>query len=194
MAQPKLMLPFGPEAMLARVARLLTDAVDHVAVVAGVDQPLPELPAGVLVLRDRSPGQGPLEGIAVGLRALQPLAEIVFVAGCDMPLVSPDFVRRMIGLAQGFDVAVAHVCGIDQPLAAVYHASVLPIVEQLRCQGRRAPASLLDLVRTRRVPAEELRDVDPELLSLRNVNTPQEYVAALGAAGFPRPLSEKTGA
>ena len=43
---------------------------------------------------------------------------------------------------------------------------------------------LLDRVRTRRVLPDELRDVDPELQSLRNLNTPTDYQAALAAAGY----------
>jgi molybdopterin-guanine dinucleotide biosynthesis protein A len=40
-------------------------------------------------------------------------------------------------------------------------------------------ASLLDFVPTRSVEAEELADLDPTFQSLRNLNTPEEYEAAL---------------
>jgi hypothetical protein len=33
--------------------------------------------------------------------------------------------------------------------------------------------------------ADELMDVDPDLHSLHNINTPEEYAAALETAGLP---------
>jgi hypothetical protein len=43
---------------------------------------------------------------------------------------------------------------------------------------------LFDLVRTREVPVDELRDVDPQLATLRNLNCYDDYLAALVGAGF----------
>lgn len=45
--------------------------------------------------------------------------------------------------------------------------------------------SFHDSVSTRRVDIRELRDVDPELLSLLNVNRPEDYTLALRRAGLP---------
>ena len=39
----------------------------------------------------------------------------------------------------------------------------------------------------REITVAELRVADPELRSLRNVNTPEEYAAALKDAGLPGP-------
>ena len=44
---------------------------------------------------------------------------------------------------------------------------------------------LFDAVRTRRVKPEEMTVVDPELRTLRNLNTPEDYRAALADAGLP---------
>jgi molybdopterin-guanine dinucleotide biosynthesis protein A len=103
-----------------------------------------------------------------------------------VPLLKPVFVRRMIELSAGYEIAVPHVGGFDQPLAAVYQISVLPHVEALLGADRLRPAYLFALVRTRRVTADELTDVDPELQSLANVNSPEEYRAILERAGLSR--------
>jgi molybdopterin-guanine dinucleotide biosynthesis protein A len=47
-----------------------------------------------------------------------------------------------------------------------------------------SPLALFDRVPTRRVIAEELRDIDPSLESLRNINSPDDYRWALHDAGF----------
>jgi hypothetical protein len=43
---------------------------------------------------------------------------------------------------------------------------------------------LFDAVRTRRVQPAELTDADPQLLTLRNLNTPEDYRDALRIAGI----------
>src|SRR3954471_21362428 len=72
MGQDKAALPFGPETMLQRVARLISEVVDpkNLVVVAEADQSLPVLPVGVTVAHDSRQFRGPLEGLATGLRAL----------------------------------------------------------------------------------------------------------------------------
>ena len=192
MGRSKVMLPFGPERMLQRVVRLVAEAVEPVVVVAAVGQELPELPGQVALVHDRQPDRGPLEGVAVGLSMLADRAEAAFVTGCDVPLLVPAFVRRMIELVAGFDVAVPHVEGHDEPLSAVYCTSVVPQVESLVAADRLRPVFVFDQVRTRRVTADELTDVDPKLDSLTNVNTAEAYHAALARAGFePRPLESR---
>jgi molybdopterin-guanine dinucleotide biosynthesis protein A len=101
-----------------------------------------------------------------------------------VPLLVPALVGRLVELSAGYQVAVPHVNGFDEPLAAVYRTSVLPQVESLLAAGRLRPAFLFERVRTRRVTAEELADVDPDLASLANVNTPADYRAALARAGL----------
>jgi molybdopterin-guanine dinucleotide biosynthesis protein A len=138
----------------------------------------------VTIVRDRRPDRGPLEGIAVGLASLSRRCELAFVTACDAPLLRPALVGRLVELAEGYDVAVPHVEGYDHPLSAVYRVSVLPHVESLLSAGRLRPVFLFDRVRTRRVAAAELMDLDPGLESLWNVNTPADYAAALARAGF----------
>jgi molybdopterin-guanine dinucleotide biosynthesis protein A len=184
MGVPKLTLPFGPEVMLARVVRLVSEAVQPVVVVAAIGQELPELPARVLTARDRREDCGPLEGLAVGLAALSGRVEAAFVAACDQPLLLPALIRRVVELAEGYDVAVPYLDEVAEPLSAVYRTSVLPEIEALLAADRRRPAYLFDRVRTRRIHAHELTDVDPGLQSLANVNCLAGYQAALKRAGF----------
>ena len=53
--------------------------------------------------------------------------------------------------------------------------------------GRLAPRFLLDCVATRRMSEAELRAVDPHLDTLKNLNRPEDYLAALAEAGFTAP-------
>ncbi|HEX4137133.1 MAG TPA: molybdenum cofactor guanylyltransferase [Bryobacteraceae bacterium] len=185
MGTSKAMLPFGPETMLQRVLRLLGGVVDPIVAVAARDQELPELPGGVIVTRDEREQRGPLEGLRAGLKALPDSADAAYVTSCDVPLLAPDFVTRMIDLLGDHDIAVMEVDGFPHPLSAVYRRDVLPQVESLLAQDKLRPVFLFDAVRTRRVKPEEMVSVDPQLRTLRNLNTREDYLAALTDAGLP---------
>ena len=184
MGTPKATLPFGPETMLQRVIRLLGAVAAPIVAVAAREQELPELPGDVIVTRDEREARGPLEGLRAGLRALPPSVELAYVTSCDVPLLAPAFVTRMIELLGDRDIAVMEVDGFAHPLSAVYRRDTLPYVESLLAEDRLRPAFLFDAVRTRRVQPAEMASVDPELRTLRNLNTREDYLAALSDAGI----------
>jgi len=193
MGSSKALLPFGPETMLQRVVRILGGVVSPIVAVAAIDQTLPDLPSGVIVTRDEQQGRGPLEGLRAGLKALPADVDAAYVTSCDVPLLVPAFVARMFDLLGDHDIAVMEIDGFTHPLSAVYRRTTLPRIESLLAEDRLRPAFLFDAVRTRRVKPEEMTSADPRLLTLRNLNTREDYLAALGEAGLdqnPTPKSQ----
>lgn len=184
MGTPKATLPFGPETMLQRIVRLLSEVAAPLVVVAARGQEVPPLPADVVVTRDEREERGPLEGLRAGLKALPPSTEAAYVTSCDVPLLVPAFARRMIDLLGDHDIAVMEIDGFPHPLSAVYRRTTLPEIESLLSQERLRPVFLFDAVRTRRVTPDDMRDVDPQLRTLRNLNTHEDYLAALADAGL----------
>ncbi len=183
MGSSKALLPFGSETMLQRVVRLLGEVVSPIVVVVAADQELPALPRDVIVTRDERDARGPLEGLRAGLKALPPHVDAVYVTSCDVPLLIPNFVRQMLELAHGYDIAVMEIDGFTHPLSAVYRRATLPFVEDLLAKDRLRPAFLFELVKTRRVRPEEMT-ADPDLRTLRNLNTREDYERALADAGL----------
>src|SRR5437868_4754730 len=144
MGVPKATLPFGSETMLQRVVRLLGTVVSPIVVVAAREQTLPELPKEVTVTRDEREERGPLEGLRAGLKALPDSVDIAYITSCDVPLLVPGFVERMIELLGDHDIAVMEIDGFPHPLSAVYRRGVLPHVESLLSQDRLRPVFLFD--------------------------------------------------
>jgi molybdopterin-guanine dinucleotide biosynthesis protein A len=134
------------------------------------------------LVRDEENGRGPLQGLATGLTALQEHAEAAYVSACDVPLLRPAFVRRLIELLGQNDLCMPHAGGHHHPLAAVYRLEVLKVVRILLADNRCGPYDLLGQVTTRVVEGEDLTDVDATLQSLRNLNTPEDYEEALHAS------------
>jgi molybdopterin-guanine dinucleotide biosynthesis protein A len=179
MGRPKAWLPFAGEIMLPRVVRLLAEAVRPVVVVAAPEQELPSLPPDVALVRDEEKGRGPLQGLAAGLSALHGQADAAYLSSCDVPFLKPAFVRRLIELLGGRDICVPRVGGFHHPLAAVYRLCAAAAVDRLLAENRLRPFFLFEAVPTRVVAAAELADVDPLFQTLRNLNTLEEYEAAL---------------
>ena len=184
MGRPKFSLPFGDEVLLQRVCRLLSEVVSPIVVVAAEGQELPALPDEVLIVRDEYDSLGPLAGIATGLDALPDEVDAAFVTSCDAPLLRPEFARRLIELLGDHDVAAPTVGQYDHVLAAVYRTNLADHARQLLAEERRRPLFLLDETDSLRVHVDQLRSVDPNLDSLRNMNTPEDYNDILQLVGL----------
>jgi molybdenum cofactor guanylyltransferase len=188
MGRPKAALEWHGTTLLQRVVGIVGRVVgEPVVVVRAPGQDLPELPAGVVVVEDAREGRGPLQGLAAGLAAVGDGATRAYVSSTDVPLLHPAFVGTVLRVAEREDVdvvlPVAH--GFRHPLAAAYRTSLLPAVEELIAEERMKPAFLFERARVRELGEDdllrhrELADADPELLSLLNVNDPEEYERAL---------------
>jgi molybdenum cofactor guanylyltransferase len=180
MGTPKEWLPILGEPMLCRVVRQISQVVSPIVVVAAVDQPLPPLPDPIRIARDLHPDRGPLEGLRVGLHALaqgaSPVPTAALVVSCDLPFLNPEFLRRAIAALEAeADAAVPDDGERLHPLAGVYRLSVLTTVERLLATGRRRMLDLCAAIATRPVSASTLREVDANLDSLVNVNSPDDW-------------------
>ena len=184
MGRPKFSLPFGDEVLVQRVCRILSEVVSPIVVVAAADQELPELPGDVSIVRDEYDSLGPLAGIATGLDALRDRVDAAFVTSCDAPLLQSAFVRRLIELLGDHDVAAPTDGQYDHVLLAVYRTVLADHARRLLAGDRKRPLFLLEESKSLRIHVDELRDVDANLHSLRNVNTPEDYDDVLKLAGL----------
>lgn len=185
MGRPKAALPFGPESMLSRVVRLAATAAAPIVVVAAPGQDLPPVPGSPVVVRDEVAGRGPLQGLAAGMRALPEEVELVYATATDVPFLQPAWIDRLVAEIGDHDLAMPFIGGYHHPLAALYRrATVGPAIDALLAADRLRPFFLVEAVRARIVAEETLREVDPTLGTLRNLNTPADYEAALHDAGL----------
>lgn len=193
MGQPKALLPVGDEVMLQRVVRQLASVVHPIVVVAAADQLLPDLNiegCQVRIVRDPVEYRGPLAGLAAGLAAVSTEVDAVYASACDAPLLCPNFVRAMIAALGSAEIAVPHDGQFHHPLAAVYRTGIRSRIEALLAADQLRPTALYTCCVTHNISTETLRSADPNLDSLWNTNTPEEYARALdklGLGGNPMP-------
>jgi molybdenum cofactor guanylyltransferase len=146
------------------------------------------------VVEDAREGRGPLQGLAAGLAAVREAAPVAYASSTDVPLLHPRFVRRVVAaVGDDVDVALPHVGGFPQPLAAAYRTTLVDTVERLIAEDRMRPAFLFEACRVRRLDQAALLEdpalaaLDPALESVLNLNEPGDYEAARG-----RPAPEVT--
>jgi molybdopterin-guanine dinucleotide biosynthesis protein A len=181
MGRSKAWLPIGNELMLQRVVRLAGTVAQPVVVVAAPDQEIPEIPADVTIVRDAIAGRGPLQGLAAGFSALGDSVELAFATATDVPFLEPRWITHLVELIDGYDLAIPFTDGYYHPLAALYRPrAVLGVIGGLLRADRLRPVFLVEAVNSRIVHEAELRTIDPDLRTLRNLNYPVDYDKALG--------------
>jgi molybdenum cofactor guanylyltransferase len=174
MGRDKAALPAGDGTLVAHLARRLAPVVDE-TIIAGGSMP-PDLP-DVRLVADRAPGLGPLAGMHAGLMAAR--HPHVWVVACDLPDVEPAMVGLLQEMAAGYDGVVPRIGGEAQGVCALYQRSLASRIDDFLNAGQRSIKSLLAASTIRYVTPDDLRAVDPELRSFRNINTPADYEAWL---------------
>lgn len=131
--------------------------------------------AAYRALPDPVPDQGPLQGLAAGLRAAR--TEWCLAIGVDLPFLHRSVLKALRERAGG-QAVVPRVGGRAQPLVALYHRSCLPAIEAALVRGERRMDGFWGEVEVRFVEEDELQPFDPGLLAFRSVNTPEEWAEA----------------
>lgn len=165
MGQDKNFLPVRGRPMIEHIVGQLAPWFDEVLIGANDKEKFSFLQRRVIP--DREPGQGPLMGLLSCLRESR--HELNFVTACDIPVLDPHFLMRMIQGAGGCDIVMPlSADGRPEPLLAVYRKSVCAAAEQVLQRGGRRLSDLFDRVNVKTVTM-------PDTGWYRNLNTPQDY-------------------
>ena len=142
--------------------------------------------AGFRTVVDAIDEGGPVAGIAAGLAAAR--TEWLLVVAGDMPYISGVLIDRMLGRvlagrlagsgpAGEVDVVGLRVGELPEPLFAVWRVATCRSVVEARVASRQLKASrlLTDAgLRVAWIEQAELREIDPTLRMLANINEPRD--------------------
>jgi molybdopterin-guanine dinucleotide biosynthesis protein A len=179
LGQDKALVELGGQTLLQRSVKNLEFLDNEIVVVAAPEQRLPEITVSsrLKIVRDITPGKGPLIGIYTGLCAsAYPLS---FVVACDMPFVRRALVEKIIRMAPGYDVVIPRRPQGLEPLHATYARSCIGYIETLIKVGRYKIDSLLEMVNVKYLEENEIKPIDPEGVSFFNINTPADITQAM---------------
>jgi molybdopterin-guanine dinucleotide biosynthesis protein A len=184
MGRDKALLPFPDGSALTfveRLSALLAELCKEVLLVArdetsGREYSFVCQRQHVRVVYDRAADHGPLMGLYSGLHAAS--FSHALVLAVDLPFVRPSLLSWLSGFPLTDEILVPRLQGIPQVLLARYPRSLLPTIEACLRAGRRDPRALLAQTPVRFLEEEQLREIDPDLRSFVNVNTPEDFEQA----------------
>jgi len=128
---------------------------------------------------DKDDSQSPLVGAITGFECAN--AEYSLLLPCDTPLVSTRIVQFLLDICTDRSAAIPRwPGGYIEPLQAVYRTeSALTAAKTALKQGKMNMRSMIDNLRgVRYVSMMVLEQLEPELLTFFNVNTPQDLKKA----------------
>ena len=186
MGRPKADLVFRGQPLLPTlVERLATVCSGGVLVVRRAGQALPSLPGSARVVDDLLPQRAALGGLFTGLALAD--TRFVFLAACDMPLLSAPLIDAMRTLPPATaDVLLPVRDGHSEPTHAIYGHRCLGAIKRALLAGEYGMGGWLGSVRVERFDAAQRTSLDPAGLSFANVNTPEDLVRAEATAGVQR--------
>ena len=174
----KALIPIGDETILEHVIKSLDGVVDEIIISmrdATQQELLNDYTQGHDVVLDKLQDVGPLSGILEGFKAAK--WEYVFVAACDMPYINTDVVELLFKHAEEHDAAIPVWENENfEPMHAVYRTRPMAVeTEKAILRNEKfvlAPVfKMQDLMF---VKIDEIRELDPDLMTFFNVNTPDD--------------------
>jgi molybdopterin-guanine dinucleotide biosynthesis protein A len=165
--------------MIRRVVDRVAPTVDGVVIncraaqTPAIRAALADADDPVTVAEDDYPDEGPMAGMATGLRAAE--GEYAFVVACDMPFVEAGFVEYLFERASGHEAAVPRPEQWFETTHAVYRAEAMAnACENALDAGEKrivAPLFELDFVV---VDADEVRE-HGDRRTFENCNTREDF-------------------
>jgi molybdopterin-guanine dinucleotide biosynthesis protein A len=171
MGTDKALLKLNGQTFVERIAAELLSLTTSVRVVGDTAQTGIDLERVPDIYSD----WGALGGVNAALNACA--AAWALIVACDFPFVTTPLFKRLANLREDFDaVAPIQSDGIPQPLCSLYRKEPCHgRTEELIKTGERKPIALLQSVRTRWVPFNELADLAGANHFFDNINTPDDY-------------------
>lgn len=127
---------------------------------------------GFPMVADVEPDKGPLVGLYTGIISSQ--MPWVLAIACDTPFVKPRLIETILARPRDTLIIATEINAQLQPLPALYSAQCGEVARVLLALGRRALRDLLAAVEVSRIPEAEVRQIDPELHSFFDLDTPDD--------------------
>lgn len=122
-------------------------------------------------ISDLYPGIGPMSGIVSVLNAGY---ERIFCVACDMPFLEETLIRYLCGFSAE-DAVIPMWRGRPEVMHAIYSRPLLPAFQSAINAGHYKITNALTDVAVYYLEEKEVRGIDAEGKSFRNVNSPADY-------------------
>ncbi len=174
MGTDKSFLDLGGTPVIGHVVKVMTGAFARVLMIT--NDPDKYARFGLPMKADIISGIGTLGGIHAGLTYIED--DAAFFAASDMPFIRPALIDYLVAAFHDTQAVVPYLNGEYEPLLAIYAKSCLSAVEKTIASRKRRAVGFLSNVRVRIIRNDEFSTVDPDRISIFNINTPDDYERA----------------
>jgi len=159
--------------LFGRVYRVFKEIFSEIIIVANDAGPFERYEA--ILQMDIISDKGAIGGLYTGL--FHSSNYHAFCSACDMPLLNPHVIKYMADKRDSYDVIVPKTHDGLHPLHAIYSKRCLNPMRQLFDGGDLRIINFFHHVRVKYIEEMEIREFDPHMRSLINVNTEEEMEA-----------------
>ena len=174
MGAPKPLLRLGDKTLVEHVIAAIEPLVSGVIVVTNDAEAMAFL--GLPTVGDAEPGRGPLMGLYSGLLACS--TPFALVVACDAPFLSPELLEALIARRQPDAMTLPATERGPQPMPGLYPKTITSEIASLLEGGRAAMRDLVAAGPVELLSAEDVRALDPEGRSFKDLDTPEDLAAA----------------
>lgn len=175
LGRDKTALRINGKTFLTRTVELLAGCCSEVIVVTNTPGVYTHPQARIV--SDIYPDKGALGGLYTGLAAAA--RPYCIAVAADMPFLSCNLMSYLASLTPGYDVVIPASGKHVEPLHAIYGRACLAPMQRILLRSSAEPIiSFFADVRVRKVTDEETASVDPDRLSMFNINTPDDLAYA----------------
>ncbi|PLX45745.1 MAG: molybdenum cofactor guanylyltransferase [Desulfobacteraceae bacterium] len=183
----KALVRIGGKRILDRIYEVFTILFDKIILVT--NDPVQYMEWDFDIVTDIFPIRSSLTGIHTGLFYIT--TPYAFFVACDIPFIRKELIEILLdGVEPGIDIVIPETSKGVEPLCSVYSKRCFkPIEEQLKKKSLKIQR-VFQKVRVKKIPEDILRTIDPDLVSLYNINTPDDLARAKQAATYLTGVSQ----
>jgi molybdenum cofactor guanylyltransferase len=185
MHSDKAALSYQGDAQLRRAMQLVTPFVERAFVSVRSDQSQDPLRAGFAQIVDGATEAGPIAGIMAAQERFPEVAWLVIA--CDLPFLNAATLAHLIKMRAPKRAATAYLSshdGMPEPLCAIYEPASKTALASYFHEGRNCPRKFLLKGDVELISAPDARALD-------NINTREEYSAAVSALALSASFSKQ---
>ncbi|MCG6550736.1 MAG: molybdenum cofactor guanylyltransferase [Candidatus Magnetominusculus sp. LBB02] len=157
-------------AIIDRTLSLMAGLFDEIII--STNQPEIFFPKCEVLIGDVLPERGPATGVLSCLMNIK--NERAFFAACDMPFIDAELIELLALCPSEYDAVVPLHMGRPEPLAAIYHKRIIPVLAKSIENGVKSLAAILKTINTKYVAENDVQKTDPHGRGFININTPED--------------------
>jgi molybdopterin-guanine dinucleotide biosynthesis protein A len=183
----KALVRIGGKRILDRIYEVFTILFDKIILVT--NDPVQYMDWDFDIVTDIFPIRSSLTGIHTGL--FYTATPYAFFVACDIPFIKKELIEVLLdGVEPNIDIVIPETSKGVEPLCSVYSKRCFkPIEEQLEKKSLKIQ-QVFQKVRVKKIPEDILRTIDPDLVSLYNINTSDDLARAKQAATYLTGVSQ----